>query len=82
LRRRKISPVELTQMMLDRIHTLDVRLHSYATVMADEALASARPPSVKFSPETTGGRCTASHRGQGPLLHEGGANEGRLEGSG
>lgn len=37
-----ISPVELTQLMLDRIHTLDVRLHSYATVMADEALAAAR----------------------------------------
>jgi amidase len=39
---REISPVELTQMMLDRIHTLDARLHSYATVMADEALAAAR----------------------------------------
>ena len=39
---REISPVELTQMMLNRIHTLDVRLHSYATVMADEALAAAR----------------------------------------
>ena len=38
----EISPVELTQMLLDRIRTLDVRLHSYATVMADEALASAR----------------------------------------
>lgn len=39
---REISPVDLTQMMLDRIHALDVRLHSYATVMADEALAAAR----------------------------------------
>ncbi|MGK2926904.1 MAG: amidase [Lysobacterales bacterium] len=39
---KEISPVELTQLMLDRIHTLDVRLHSYATVMADEALAAAR----------------------------------------
>jgi amidase len=38
---REISPVELTQMMLDRIRTLDPRLHSYATVMADEALAAA-----------------------------------------
>jgi amidase len=38
---REISPVELTQMMLDRIDTLDPRLHSYATVMADEALAAA-----------------------------------------
>ncbi len=39
---KKISPVELTQMMLNRIQTLDTRLHSYATVMADEALAAAR----------------------------------------
>jgi amidase len=39
---KEISPVELTQMMLNRIHTLDVRLHSYATVMADSALAAAR----------------------------------------
>ena len=39
---REISPVELTQMMLDRIDTLDSRLHSYATVMADHALAAAR----------------------------------------
>ena len=38
---REISPVELTQMMLDRIDTLDARLHSYATVMADHALAAA-----------------------------------------
>ena len=39
---REISPVELTQMMLDRIDTLDARLHSYATVMMDHALATAR----------------------------------------
>jgi amidase len=38
---REISPVELTQMMLDRIDTVDVRLHSYATVMADHAIAAA-----------------------------------------
>lgn len=39
---REISPVELTQTMLDRIQTLDTRLHSYATVMADQALAAAK----------------------------------------
>ncbi len=38
---REVSPVELTQMMLDRINTQDARLHSYATVMADRALAAA-----------------------------------------
>ena len=37
-----ISPVELTQMILDRISIVDPRLKSYATVMADHALAAAR----------------------------------------
>ena len=38
---RKISPVELTQIMLDRIETVDPRLRSYATVNGDQALAAA-----------------------------------------
>lgn len=38
---RRVSPIALTQMMLDRIHALDGRLHSYARVMADSALAAA-----------------------------------------
>ena len=39
---KQISPVELTQMMLDRISAVDGRLKSYATVMADRARAAAR----------------------------------------
>lgn len=42
IERKAISPVELTQMMLDRIGALDARLHSYATVTADRALAAAQ----------------------------------------
>ncbi len=42
LRSRELSPVELTQAILERIETLDGDLKSYATVMADSALASAR----------------------------------------
>jgi amidase len=38
----EISPVELTQHMLERISALDGRLKSYATVTADRALAAAR----------------------------------------
>lgn len=37
-----VSPVELTHRMLDRIAKLDARLKSYATVMAEQALAAAR----------------------------------------
>ena len=39
---KQLSPVELTQMMLDRIAAVDARLKSYATVMTDHAMAAAR----------------------------------------
>jgi amidase len=39
--RRKISPVAVTQAMLDRIAKLDGRLHSYATILPERALAQA-----------------------------------------
>ena len=42
LRSRELSPVELTRAILERISVLDGELKSYATVMADSALASAR----------------------------------------
>ena len=41
LQNRDISSVELTQSLLKRIESLDGRLKSYATVMADQALAAA-----------------------------------------
>ena len=42
LRSRELSSVELTTAILERIEALDGELKSYATVMADSALASAR----------------------------------------
>jgi amidase len=39
---REISPLQLTQHMLDRISEIDARLSSYATVTADRAQAAAR----------------------------------------
>lgn len=41
LRRREISPVEVTQAMLDRIEAIDGTYMSYKTVMADRALEQA-----------------------------------------
>jgi amidase len=38
---RRVSPVTLTRQMLDRIATVDTQLSSYATVMADQAMAAA-----------------------------------------
>lgn len=37
----ELSPVELTHLILDRISPLDGTLNSYATFMADRAMASA-----------------------------------------
>jgi amidase len=42
LQARDISPVDLTQYMLERISALDGRLKSYATVTAERAMAAAR----------------------------------------
>jgi amidase len=38
---RKISPIDLTRRMLDRIQTTDAALQSYATVMTDQAMDAA-----------------------------------------
>ena len=42
LQAREISAVELTQLMLARIERIDPQLRSYATVLAEQALADAR----------------------------------------
>jgi amidase len=42
VRAREVSPVELTQLYLDRIERLDPQLNSFVTVDADGALAAAR----------------------------------------
>src|SRR5215471_5238929 len=42
IKKKDVSPVELTQAMLDRIAALDGKLYSYLTVTADLALQQAR----------------------------------------
>jgi amidase len=42
IRTQQLSPVEVTQVLLERITQFDGRYKSYATVMADQALAAAR----------------------------------------
>lgn len=46
---RDVSPVDLTQRMLDRIAKLDPTLKSYATVMHDQALADAHAAERKIA---------------------------------
>lgn len=42
IRERKLSPVELTRSVLDRIEAVDDKLHAYIHLMADSAMAEAR----------------------------------------
>ena len=42
IKKKEVSPVELTQAMLDRISALDGKLYSYITVASDLALRQAR----------------------------------------
>lgn len=42
IRTRQLSPVELTQLMLERIEAVDPRLHAYVTVTAERAMEQAK----------------------------------------
>ena len=46
---RRLSPVEVTEHMLARIKRLDGKLKSYATVMADSAIAEARQAEAEIA---------------------------------
>ncbi|WP_053845362.1 amidase [Paracidovorax avenae] len=54
---RERSSLEVTQAMLDRIGSIDAKLHSYATLMADHALRDARQADADI----------AANRARGPL---------------
>ena len=78
---RELSPVEVTNVTLDRIDEKDERLKSYATVMADHAVASAQ----RAEREIAGGDYRGPLHGvpdssQGPVLHERSENNGRRKG--
>jgi amidase len=49
LRAKQLSPVDATQAMLARIQALDGKLHSYATLTADLALAQAREAEAEIA---------------------------------
>lgn len=57
LRSRRLSPIELTQAMLDRIDRIEPRVHAFITVTRDEALRAAQ----------TAEREIAAGRYRGPL---------------
>jgi amidase len=59
LERRELSPVELTGHMLERISVLDSQLHSYQTVMAEQAMDAA----AKAESEIVSGRYRGAYHG-------------------
>src|ERR1700740_1187476 len=62
-RKRKLSPVELTKLMLARIEQLNPKLNAYITVTAELALAQAKKAEAElFAP-----RGRKGHRERGPL---------------
>src|SRR5437773_7743961 len=62
-RKRKLSPVELTKLMLSRIDQLNPQLNAYLTVTADLALSQAK----KAESELFAPRGRKAHRDRGPL---------------
>jgi aspartyl-tRNA(Asn)/glutamyl-tRNA(Gln) amidotransferase subunit A len=62
-RKRKLSPVELTKLMLARIEQLNPKLNAYITVTADLALAQAK----KAESELFAARGHKGNRDRGPL---------------
>jgi len=62
-RARKLSPVELTKLMLARIDQLNPKLNAFITVTAEVALAQAK----KAEAELFGPRGRKGHRDRGPL---------------
>jgi aspartyl-tRNA(Asn)/glutamyl-tRNA(Gln) amidotransferase subunit A len=62
-RKRKLSPVELTKLILTRIDQLNPKLNAYITVTADQALTQAKKAETElFSP-----RGRKGYRDRGPL---------------
>src|SRR6266481_1511232 len=62
-RKRKLSPVELTKLMLDRIERLNPKLNAYITVTPELALAQAK----KAEAELFAARGHKGQRDRGPL---------------
>src|SRR5258708_38739945 len=62
-RRRKVSPLEVTKVMLARIDQLNPKVNAYLTVTAELALAQAKKAEAElFAP-----RGRKGHRDRGPL---------------
>jgi len=58
-RKRKVSPVEVTKLMLDRIEQLNPKINAYITVTAELALAQSKRAEAELFPHAAA-RATAT----------------------
>lgn len=63
IKSRKVSPVEVTRMMLDRIAEIDPSYHSYLLVTPEAALEAAGIAEAEIMSGRYRGRCTAFRSG-------------------
>ena len=70
LRQRQLSPVELVAFVLERIDRLNPRLNAYITILAEEAMQTARQAEDEIGSERYRGPFARyPHFPQGPLRH-------------
>lgn len=61
IRKKQISPLELTKSYLDRIKKLNPTLNAYLALTEEDAIAAARKAERDIAREITAGRSTAFH---------------------
>ena len=59
IRKKQISPLELTRRYLDRIKTLNPALNAYLAITEEDAVAAARRAEREIGKGNYRGRCTA-----------------------
>ena len=77
LRDKKVSPVELLQACLERIHALDGTFHSFITLMEESAVKEAEESERALaSGDYSWPAARHTHWAEGPLLHQGRGHHG------
>ena len=80
---KKLSPVELTSLCLDRVKKLDPTLHSFLLVTEDRAMADAKAAEARRMSATLKGPARRDpHRSQGHLQHRRHPHHGALQTAG
>ena len=78
IKSKALSPVEVTDAMLERIRERDQHYKSYATVLAEQARTSAQAAERAISTGRTAPR--GANRRQRPVLHQRREDDGRHQG--